>query len=209
MKLAFIGIGNVGFAIANHLQIKGFEIIVAHDNPASDSVVFALTRNPSYRVLAVQEAVDEADMVFLATPFDQAEAALKGVLFSGITLVDCTNPVGVGLTHALKSVCSGAELIQKWAADAHVVKSFTIYGFENLIDSVYLRYNVLPVMMIAGNNAQAKSEVLKINEQMGFETFDTGDLTQALHLEHMALLWMKTVRMNGHNPHMVWAKLEK
>ncbi len=32
MKLAFIGIGNVGFALANNLQKKNHEIIIAHND---------------------------------------------------------------------------------------------------------------------------------------------------------------------------------
>lgn len=38
MRFAFIGIGNVGFAIADNLQKKGHEIIVASNNYSSESV---------------------------------------------------------------------------------------------------------------------------------------------------------------------------
>ena len=64
-------------------------------------------------------------------------------------------------------------------------------------------------MMIAGNNEQAKLEVTKIITDLGFETLDTGNLDQALHLEHMTLLWVKMVRRDGHHPNFVWAYLEK
>jgi predicted dinucleotide-binding enzyme len=64
-------------------------------------------------------------------------------------------------------------------------------------------------MLIAGNDVKAKAEVSALIEELGFYAKDTGDLTQALHLEHMALLWVKMVRMNGHHPNFVWAYLEK
>ncbi|MEG1616989.1 MAG: NADPH-dependent F420 reductase [Bacteroidales bacterium] len=209
MKLAFIGIGNVGYAIANRLEKKGFEILIGHDNPDSESVEHALAKNPDLWVVPVQEAVDKADVVFLAVPFDAVSDALKGISFHGKTLIDCTNPIHPGLKHGLESKRSGSEMIQELAPDAKVVKSFTIYGFENLIDPEFPAYNVRPVMMIAGNDLQAKEEVRLLNDAMGFETLDTGTLDQALHLEHMTLLWVKMVRMNGHQPHLVWAKLEK
>lgn len=44
MKIAFKGIGNVGFAIANNLQKKGHQIIIANNDLNSGSVKKALER---------------------------------------------------------------------------------------------------------------------------------------------------------------------
>lgn len=209
MKLAFIGIGNVGFAIANNLQKKGHEIIVANNDENSVTVKKALEQNVNFSVKNIQEAIDEAEIVFLATPFQANEEILKSLTFNEKVLVDCTNPVGMGISHGLKSEISGSEKVQEWAPDAKVVKTFTIYGFENFINSDYPNYNVKPLMMIAGNDTAAKNIVSKINTDMGYETLDTGKLDQTLHLEHMTLLWVKMVRRDGHHPNFVWAKLEK
>jgi predicted dinucleotide-binding enzyme len=209
MKLAFIGIGNVGFAIANQLQKKGFEIIIAHDNADSKSVREALDKNGNFLVQPTQVAVNQADMIFLATPFNASEGILKLLSFNGKTLVDCTNPVGAGISHGLKSEISGSEKVQEWAADAKVVKAYTIYGFENFADSSFPKYNHKPAMLIAGNDATAKLQVTEINSAMGFETVDTGKLDQALHLEHFTLLWVKMVRRDRHHPNFVWGYMEK
>jgi predicted dinucleotide-binding enzyme len=99
MKIAFIGIGNVGFALADNLQKKGHEIIVASDNAESKSVQKALGNNTAFSVASVQNAVEEAEIVFLATPFMANESILKGIDFQGKILVDCTNPVGAGISH--------------------------------------------------------------------------------------------------------------
>lgn len=64
-------------------------------------------------------------------------------------------------------------------------------------------------MMIAGNDTSAKLTVAQFNSDLGFETLDTGKLDQALHLEHMTLLWVKMVRRDGHHPNFVWAQLTK
>lgn len=209
MTLAFIGIGNVGFALANNLQQKGHRIIIAHKDGNSDSVREALHQNPHFEVLALQAAIDAADIVLLATPFKVVAEVLNDLQFKGKTLVDCTNPVGPGVSHGLKSERSGAELIQELAPDAHVVKAYTIYGYENLADSSFPAYNVKPAMFIAGNNVEAKAQVAQLNTDLGFETVDTGTLSQSLHLEHMTLLWVKMVRMGGMSPRMVWGKLGK
>lgn len=207
MKIASIGIGNVGFALANHLQQKGHTLLIAHDDPQSVSVQKALSRNAHFQVLPVQEAVDAADLILLAVPFRANEVVLKGLQFKGKTLVDCTNPVGPGMTHGLKSEQSGSEFVQALASDAQVVKAYSIYGYENFADTAFPGYAVKPVMLIAGDDAQAKGQVKALNDDLGFETLDTGALSQALHLEHMTLLWVNMVRMGGLNPHLAWAYL--
>ena len=209
MKLAFIGIGNVGFALASNLFKKGHEIIIASNNPDSASVQKALAECPGFSLQTVQKAVDTADLVFLATPFKANETALQGIVFHGKTLVDCTNPVGPGISHGLQSERSGSEAVQEFAPDARVVKAFSIYGFENFADSTFPGYGVKPAMLIAGNDATAKELVASLTTDLGFETVDTGTLDQALHLEHMTLLWVKMVRMGGHSPHFAWASLSK
>uniref|UniRef100_UPI00345CBB5B NAD(P)-binding domain-containing protein n=1 Tax=Flavobacterium sp. TaxID=239 RepID=UPI00345CBB5B len=59
MKLAFIGIGNVGFAIANNLQKKGHDIIIANNDENSETVKKALKQNANFSVKSIQEAIDE------------------------------------------------------------------------------------------------------------------------------------------------------
>jgi len=209
MKIAFIGIGNVGFAIANNLQKTGHDILIGHSNPGSESVKAALEKNPSFRLAGVQDAVNKSDLVFLATPYRENGSILRGISFNGKTLVDCTNPIGMGVSHGLRSVKSGAEEVQELAPDSRVVKAFNIYGYENFADNSFPAYNVKPVMLIAGNDKNSKAEVSELVAQLGFFPKDTGPLNQALHLEHMTLLWVKMVRLNGHHPNFVWGYLEK
>ncbi|TXD71366.1 NADPH-dependent F420 reductase [Aequorivita antarctica] len=207
MKLAFIGIGNVGLALANNLQKKGHEIIVAHNDSKNETVQNALHNNHNFTTNKLQEALDLSDVVFLATPFSANEEILKSLKFNGKILIDCTNPIGKGLSHGLESKTSGAQKIQEWSKDAKVVKAYTIYGFENLMNTSFPKYNVKPLMMIAGNDSVSKKIVSKLNADLGFETLDTGHLDQALHLEHLTLLWVKMVRRDGHHPNFTWAML--
>lgn len=209
MKLAFIGIGNVGFSLANNLQKKGHEIVIAHNDVKSESVISAQAKNKTFSALPIQEAIDRSELIFLATPFKFNEQILNPLNFEGKILIDCTNPVGAGISHGLESKISGAEKVQEWAKNADVVKAYTIYGFENLANSSFPNYNVKPVMMIAGNDEKSKKRVTLLNSDLGFETLDTGNLSQSLHLEHMTLLWVKMVRANGHHPNFSWAFLER
>lgn len=146
-----------------------------------------------------------AEVIFLATPFRANEEALRAVEsdLAGKILVDCTNPVGPNLSHGLNSTGSGAGMIQARYPAARVVKPFTIYGYENFVDPVYPGHNVKPVMVFCGDDSAAKAVVGGLIQSLGWEPFDAGGLEQTLHLEHMTLLWMRMVRVQGHSPNQV------
>jgi predicted dinucleotide-binding enzyme len=211
MKIAFIGYGNVGAPLASHLQRLGHEVILAANDASSESVKQALAKNGNLIVSMPKEAVKAAEIVFLATPFQVNAEALKAVAeeLPGKILIDCTNPVGPGLSHGLNNTQSGSELTQQLAPEAKIVKAFTIYGFENFENNIYPGYNVKPVMMYCGRDAAAKKTVGELISQLGWEPLDVGGLEQALHLEHMTLLWIRMVRMHGHTPNTVWAMLKR
>jgi 8-hydroxy-5-deazaflavin:NADPH oxidoreductase len=212
MKIVFIGVGNVGAPLADRLQRLGHQVIIAARDPQSPKVQAALDRNSNLLVQEPLEAIAAADIVFLATPFPAIESALTPVksLLDRKILVDCTNPVGANLTHSLQSQISGSETIQQLVPNAHVVKAFTIYGYENFEDNNYPGYGDLqPAMLIAGNDPAAKSVVAGFCEQLGWEPIDTGNLNMSLHLEHMTLLWIKMARVQGIGAGFVWAKLQR
>lgn len=211
MNITFIGYGNVGAPLANHLQRLGHLVTLAARDPNSEAVRQAQAHNPALQARPMEQAVQEADVVFLATPYSVNEQVIPSLAnaLAGKVLVDCTNPVGPGLSHGLASQQAGSQALQALAPQARVVKAFTIYGFENFENSAYPAYNVLPTMMYCGNDASAKQTVAGLIAALGWAPLDVGGLEQALHLEHMTLLWVRMVRVMGHSPHMVWAALAR
>jgi len=211
MRITFIGYGQVGAPLADHLQRVGHHVTLAANDPNSESVKKALAKNVNLNVAAPKVAVSDSEVVFLATPFQANEAALKAVAdeIRGKILIDCTNPVGVNLSHGLNSVQSGSEMVQALVPETKVVKAFTIYGFENFENSSYPNYDVKPVMMFCGKDSAAKEIVGKLIAQLGWNPLDVGGLEQAVHLEHMTLLWVRMVRVMGHSPNIVWAALSR
>jgi 8-hydroxy-5-deazaflavin:NADPH oxidoreductase len=212
MKIAFIGIGNVGAPLADRLQKLGHQIFIAARDPQSQTVLSALNRNPALSVQSPLDAISSVEVVFLVTPFSAVESALTPLksALSGKILVDCINPVGAKLSHALQSRNSSSEVIQQLVPDARVVKAFSIYGYENFEDSHYPGYGDLkPAMLIAGNDPTAKAVVGDLCQQLGWEPIDTGNISMSLHLEHMALLWISMARAQGSSAGFVWARLQR
>jgi predicted dinucleotide-binding enzyme len=211
MKITFIGFGDVGAPLADHLQRLGHTVTLAARDLSSDAVRRAQRRNAALDAVPPGQAVREADVAFLCTPFmahEQVVPPLADAL-AGKVLIDCTNPVGPGLTHGLNNVQSGSQALQALAPKAKVVKAFTIYGFENLENNVYPGYNVKPAMMFCGDDAAAKGVAAGLIDALGWAPLDVGGLEQALHLEHMTLLWVRMVRVKGQSPNLVWAALRR
>lgn len=211
MNITFIGYGNVGAPLADHLQRLGHAVTLAARDVNSDAVRKARARNRALTAVGLEQAVRAANVVFLATPF-AANAQVVPPLaeaLAGKVLIDCTNPVGPGLTHGLNNTQSGSQALQALAPKARVVKAFTVYGFENFENSAYPAYGVKPAMFFCGDDAAAKGVAAGLISQLGWEPLDVGGLEQALHLEHMTLLWVRMVRVKGHSPNLVWAALKR
>jgi 8-hydroxy-5-deazaflavin:NADPH oxidoreductase len=171
MKIAFIGAGNVGAPLAGRLAEAGHDVVLAESKEGSGSLQAALQRWPKLRLAPLAEALRLAEVVFLATPFGANESVLAPIasLLAGKVIVDCTNPVGPGLTHGLRSERSGSELVQSLVPEAKVVKAFSIYGFENFEDPRYPGYDVRPAMLFCGDDRRAKEIAAALIEDFGFE----------------------------------------
>jgi hypothetical protein len=211
MRIAFLGHGQVGAPLAVRLQRLGHAVTLAADGARAEGAQALRARNPGLGIAAPGEATRSAEVVFLAVPFPAIPEVLGPLASSlaGKVLVDCTNPVGPGLTHGLGSRRSGTELVQELAPGARVVKAFSIYGFENLAEPSFPGYAVKPAMMLCGEDAAAKATTGGLARELGWEPLDVGGIAQALHLEHMTLLWIRMVRMGGRSPHTVWAALTR
>jgi len=161
MNITFIGCGHVGAPLADHLQRLGHTVTLAARDVNSDAVRRTQARNAALQARPIDDAVRSAQVVFLATPYSanaQVVPPLAEAL-AGKVLVDCTNPVGPGLTHGLDSRQSGSRVLQGLAPRAAVVKAFTIYGFENFENSAYPGYGVAPAMLFCGDDTGAKRTV--------------------------------------------------
>jgi len=52
-------------------------------------------------------------------------------------------------------------------------------------------------MYLAGNDADAKAQVLDLARGLGFEALDLGDITQSRLLEPLALIWIRSAYALG------------
>ncbi|MBS1261639.1 MAG: hypothetical protein MAG453_00968 [Calditrichaeota bacterium] len=196
MKITVIGSGNVGSSLAMHWVREGHSVTFGVRDPDSRKTRAALESAPGADAKPVTEACAGAEVVTLCTPYTAVEAVLKqaGEL-AGATVIDCTNPIGPGLTSLAAEGSSGAETIAALAPGAHVVKAFNSVGYEVMRDPIYGDRRA--VMHYCGDDAGAKARARELIEACGFEPLDAGPLSVARHVENLALLWIELAVRQG------------
>jgi 8-hydroxy-5-deazaflavin:NADPH oxidoreductase len=114
---------------------------------------------------------------------------------SGKILIDATNPLTSSLDLALGFEDSGGETVARLAPEARLVKAFNTTGAENM--SSAQTFPGRPMMPMASDDAEAKTVVAKLAEDLGFEAVDAGPLKAARLLEPLALFWIKQAYAQG------------
>ena len=99
MKIAVIGVGNVGGTLGPVWAKAGHEITYGVRDPGSEKVQTLLENSgQNARAAGVAEAAAGADIVIFATPWSATQDAVRtaGTL-EGKIVVDCTNPIAPDL----------------------------------------------------------------------------------------------------------------
>jgi predicted dinucleotide-binding enzyme len=207
MRIAIIGTGKVGSALARGLKGKGHQVTLGARDPDSAAQLAAET---AARALRPAEAAAGADVVILALPWATAEAAVRALGdLSGKIVVDCMNPLAMidgKLRLAVGHDLSGAEMVAEWAPGARIVKTLNQIGAELMADNTGLPHR--PVMFLAGDDADAKAAVTRLLGELGFEPLDAGALEMARILEPYAMVWINQALFRGKGRNWAFAAVE-
>jgi predicted dinucleotide-binding enzyme len=209
MRVAIIGTGNVGSAIARGLTGKGHNVLLgARDPQAAD--VAALASETGATAMPPAAAAAAGDVVVLALPWGAAETAVKALgPLTGKAVIDCMNPLGMvngALGLMLGHSTSGGEIVQAWLPGAHVVKTLNQVGAEIMAKNDHLPHR--PVMFMAGNDDAAKAQVAALLTDLGFEALDAGDLTKSRLLEPFGMVWINQALFRGKGRTWAFAAVE-
>ena len=195
MKIAVIGTGSVGQALAGGWRAAGHEVVFG-----------SRTAGGGPDVRTIPDAIAASSIVVLAVPYPAVADVVRsaGGGLAGKVVIDCTNPLKPDLSGlAIGPTTSAAEQIADLAPRASVFKAFNQTGAENMTGRA--RYPTKPVMFVCGNDAARKPDVLRLTSDLGFEAIDAGDLTVARLLEPMAMLWIHLVIKQKLDRHMAFA----
>lgn len=192
MRIAVIGAGNVGGTLGRRWSEAGHEVVFGIRNPerGGGAVKGGGALPGTASVASPDQAVKNADVIVLATPWGAVADAIKELgSLDGRIVLDTTNP----LTRELKLDVgpngeSAGERVQAMAKGAKVVKVFNSTGADNMQAPTF--DGAPSVMFYAGDDAHAKSLARQLATDLGFEAIDAGGLSAARELEHLAMLWI-------------------
>lgn len=187
MLISIIGTGNMAKGIATR-ALAGGHTVELHTRDAEKGSALASELGDNAKAVEVGSAL--GDIVILATPYEAvSEIASHYDGFAGKTVVDITNPVDFNTFQLIPTAgTAGAEEIAKGLPDAHVVKAFNTI-FAGTLASGQAGGRPLDVF-IAGDDADAKAPVAQLVRDGGMRPVDTGALSNARHLEGIALIHM-------------------
>ena len=184
MKIAIIGTGNVGGALATQWAEKGHQIFLGVRN-TSNFKGMDLLKNQNTSIHSIQEAVHLAEVILVASPPQFAEQlAYSFGNVSGKVIIDATNSIRTKPENYPTAFHAFEAL-----TNAKVVKCFNSTGFENMKKPDYGEVKL--DMFMAGKSDKAKSVATQLSMDAGFENcYDFGSADRVELLEQFALSWI-------------------
>ncbi len=191
MKIAIIGHGNVGGALARNWADKGNEIIIGARNP-EDARVLRLLEHRLIDAATIAEAAQAAEVVLVATPAHAAVAIADQLGdLSGKVLIDATNAVTKAPAPYPTAFHAFRDLTR-----AELAKCFNTTGFENMQNPRY--GDTAADMFVAGDSPRAKETAQLLSKAAGFaECYDFGGEDRVQALEHLAYAWINLTIFQG------------
>lgn len=198
MKIAIIGTGSVGSALALGLSRTQHEILLGTRAP-DEQRVQEFTSQSGAKALVPSAAAAQADIVILALPWAAVEPVARALgALAGKIVIDCTNPLGMVdgvLNLVVGHTTSGGEIVQNLFPDARVVKTLNQVGAEIMADNGHMALR--PVMFTAGQDDAAKTVVGEMLIELGFDAHDAGGIEKSRLLEPLAMAWINQSIFQG------------
>ena len=205
MKIAIIGTGNVGGALATKWAQCGHQILLGVkdiDNFKGKE----LLNNPNTTVHTIAAAVQQAEVILLATPATAVVEVCQSlgdtagkVIIDAMNIIMGRGPVGFSNT-------SDAILANTVTPD--VVKSFNTTGFNNMVNTEYQGQAI--DMFVAGSSEKGKQAAIQLAKDAGFaDCYDVGGNDKFQLMEQFAWFWINLAMFQGQGREMAFKLLKR
>lgn len=180
VKIGIIGAGHIGGTAARLFVNAGYEVAISNSRGPESLGKLVAELGPEAHAMAVEDAARFGDVVLLAVPWRKPEALPSPAAVAGKVVIDAMNPYSAngGLVDLGNSTSS--EETGKRLPGARLVKAFNTIYYQHLAThgDPNLPLEQRNVVFMAGDDAEAKQEVAKLIEDIGFAPVDTGSLRE-------------------------------
>lgn len=189
MKIAIIGTGNIGGALATSWAKAGHNIILC----VRDKQNFKgqdLLQNPNTTVSDFEQGIAAAEVILVATPIAAVVDMAKSLgNVADKVIIDATNAVFA----KPEGYNNGFEALTTLTNTDKIVKCFNSTGFENMQNP---HYGDTAIDMFMAGSAEGKTIVGKLAKDAGFgQCIDFGGNDKVALLEQFALCWINLAMM--------------
>ena len=179
MKIGIIGTGRMASGLGKRWADAGHEVLFGSRVPDRARTLAAQIGGAAQGG-SQADAVNFADVLLLATPFDQTEAVLRDLgSLAGKVVIEITN------NFVDNDPASTTERIMQWSPGARVVKAFNGVFWQQ-IHAAPAPADQRPDVFMAGDDAAAKQITAQWIEAAGYHAVDAGPAKNARHLENLA-----------------------
>jgi len=206
MRIGVLGAGMMAEALAGAWVQAGHEVLIGGRTPQKSA---ELAKRIGASAGTLREAADFGEVILLAvrreglTETLERAGAPEGAL-AGKTVIDCGNAVDVTdfslVTWEGKSL---AEQAQHLAPGSHVVKAFN-QAHARVWQMTPPSFAGRPLAVPFAGDDAGKKIARRLIADLGAEPLDAGDLSQARHLEAMAIVIIRLL-FSGYDPHSAFA----
>jgi len=206
VRIAVLGTGAVGRAVAGRLARLGHEVTIGTRDPEGTSgreeYAAWAGEHGDVRLATFAEAAAGAELVANAAGGDVSLGILEqaGEHLDGKVLLDISNPLdhshGFPPRLFVKDDDSLAEQIQRAHPGARVVKTLNTMNNSIMVDPQQLGEPTS--VFVSGDDAEAKATVTSLLEEMGHQdVIDLGPLESARGAEMWLPLWIRLAMSLG------------
>jgi predicted dinucleotide-binding enzyme len=183
MKIAIIGTGNIGGALARRFRATGHDVAIANSRgPAS---LQELAHETGARPVTIDEVVQGAELVVVAIPTVKV-ASLPAHLFAdaapGLIVVDTSNYYPRERDGRIAEIEAGLTE-SGWVQQRlghRVVKVFNSIVAQHLLDNGRPAGSPDRIALaVSGDDAGQKSVVARLLDDIGFDAVDAGTIAQS------------------------------
>ena len=185
-RVAILGVGHVGSALARILPDAGYEVDVAASGDPQRIQLIASIVMPGARPRWAAEAVADADVVILAIPLHRF-AGLDCSMLDGKIVVDSMNywaPTDGVQPMFEDGELTSSEIVQRELAGSRIVKTFNHIGYHEMEEDRRLAGDPdRRALGVASDDPEAAAVVASLIEDAGYDTVVAGTLRDGVAFE--------------------------
>jgi 8-hydroxy-5-deazaflavin:NADPH oxidoreductase len=187
-KVAIIGLGKIGEAIASNL-IKGNHsvILASRDFDKAKSLADKLGNLAMAKETAI--SIREAEVVIPAIDFNSLKEFFKtySAALDGKIIVDVSNPIAPDGKGGFKKIVGENESAGKILAslipkNSKLIKAFGTLGVDSLNTAAFNEPE-RKILFYASDSTNSNPQIEELITSSGFEPYHVGSLDQSIHIE--------------------------